>query len=76
MIHVKLVDEPGPSISYVDNGGRLHLHIESEGAAAFAEQIKAKGLPLVKDVHETPWRTREFVIRDDQGHTLYFGEPL
>jgi hypothetical protein len=31
---------------------------------------------LVKDVHETPWGTREFVIKDDQGHTLYFGEEV
>jgi hypothetical protein len=31
---------------------------------------------MVKDVHETPWHTREIVIHDDQGHTLYFGEPL
>ena len=22
----------------------------------------------------TAWRTREFVVKDDQGHTLYFGE--
>jgi len=28
----------------------------------------------VKDVHETAWGTREFVIKDDQGHTVYFGE--
>jgi len=28
----------------------------------------------VKDVHETPWGTREFVIKDDQGHILYFGQ--
>jgi len=27
-------------------------------------------------VHETAWQTREFVIKDDQGHTLYFGQPL
>jgi hypothetical protein len=25
------------------------------------------------DIHETPWKTREFAIRDDQGHILYFG---
>jgi len=31
-------------------------------------------LRLVKDVHDTPWGTRELVIKDDQGHTLYFGE--
>jgi hypothetical protein len=31
---------------------------------------------LVEDVHETPWGTREVVLHDDQGHTLYLGEPL
>ena len=29
--------------------------------------------PLAKELHETPWGTQEFVIHDDQGHTLYFG---
>lgn len=26
-----------------------------------------------EDVHETPWGTKEFAIKDDQGHTSYFG---
>jgi uncharacterized glyoxalase superfamily protein PhnB len=38
------------------------------------ENLKAKGVTLVRTVHDTPWGTREFVINDDQGHTLYFGE--
>lgn len=37
-------------------------------------KLKANGVALVKDVHDTPWGTREIVIRDDQGHTLYLGE--
>ena len=76
VIHLKLVDDPDPSIPYVDDGGHLHLYIGFDGVAAFAEQIKAAGVPLVKDAHETAWNTREVVIRDDQGHTLYFGEAL
>ena len=76
LIHLKLVDEKDPSIPYVDEGGHLHLYLETEGVAAFAEQLKTRGVALVKDVHETPWSTREIVINDDQGHTLYFGEPL
>jgi len=36
--------------------------------------LKKKGVRLVKDVHETPWGTREFAVKDDQGHTLYFGQ--
>jgi catechol 2,3-dioxygenase-like lactoylglutathione lyase family enzyme len=26
------------------------------------------------DVHETAWGTRELAIKDNQGHTVYFGE--
>ena len=76
IIHLKLVDEKDPSIPYVNDGGHLHLYLEAENVADFAAQLKANGVPLVKDVHETPWNTREIVIYDDQGHTLYFGEPL
>lgn len=75
-IHLKLVNEPDPSFAYVDDGGHLHLYLETNGVAEFAAHLKATGVPFVKEVHETPWQTREFVIHDDQGHTLYFGEPL
>lgn len=74
--HLKLVDEKDPSIPYVDEGGHIHLYFETEGVADHAAQLRARGVPLVKDVHETPWTTREIVIHDDQGHTLYLGEPL
>lgn len=76
IFHLKLVDEKDPSISFVEEGGHFHLYLETQGVAGFAVQLKAKGVPLVKDVHETPWGTREIVIHDDQGHTLYLGEPL
>src|SRR5687768_15032907 len=76
LFHLKLVDEKDPSIPYVDEGGHIHLYFEIEGVAAFADQLKANGVPLLKELHETPWNTREIVIHDDQGHTLYFGEPL
>jgi uncharacterized glyoxalase superfamily protein PhnB len=76
LIHLKLVDERDPSIPYVDHGGHLHLYLQTNDVTALATQLKANGVSLVKDVHETPWGSRELVIRDDQGHTLYFGEPL
>lgn len=76
LIHLKLVDEKDPSVAYVADGGHLHLYIQTDDVTAFAAQLKAKGVPLVQDVQETAWNTSEIVIRDDQGHTLYFGEPL
>jgi len=74
LFHLKLVDEKDPSIEFVDHGEHFHLYLEIDDAAAAAEALKKKGVRLVKDVHETPWGTREFAVKDDQGHTLYFGQ--
>ncbi|HEY2866081.1 MAG TPA: VOC family protein [Pyrinomonadaceae bacterium] len=74
--HLKLVDEKDPSIRFVDDGEHFHLYFETDGVTGLAAQLKQRGVPLDKAVEETPWSTREFVIRDDQGHTLYFGEAL
>ncbi len=76
LFHLKLVDRKDPSIEFVDEGEHFHLYLETDDAAAAAKAVKKKGVRLVKDVHDTPWGRREFVINDDQGHTLYFGESL
>lgn len=76
LIHLKLIDEADPSIPFVDEGGHLHLYVQTDDVTAFADRLKEKGVELVQDVCETDWNTREFVIHDDQGHTLYFGEPI
>ena len=75
VIHLKLVDEADPSIAFVQHGDHFHLYFETDDVVAAAERLRQAGVPFEKEVHETPWRTREFVIRDDQGHTLYFGQP-
>jgi predicted enzyme related to lactoylglutathione lyase len=64
VFHLKLVDE----------GDHFHLYLETDDAAAAAAALKRNGVHVVKDVHETAWGTREFVIKDNQGHTIYFGE--
>jgi len=74
VFHLKLVDEMDPSIEYVDKAEHFHLYFETDDASAAAAALKAQGVPLVKDVHDTPWQTREFVIKDNQGHILYFGQ--
>ena len=74
LFHLKLADEKDPSIEFVDKDEHFHLYFETNDATAAAEALKRNGVRLVKDVHDTPWGTREFVIKDDQGHTLRFGE--
>lgn len=74
VFHLKLVDEKDPSIEFVDRGDHFHLYLETDDAAAVAAALKRNGAPLVKDVHDTAWGTRELAIKDNQGHTIYFGE--
>jgi catechol 2,3-dioxygenase-like lactoylglutathione lyase family enzyme len=74
VFHLKLVDEKDPSIQFVDEGDHFHLYLETTDVAAAAAALEANGIVLVKGVHDTPWGTREIVIKDDQGHTLYLGQ--
>jgi catechol 2,3-dioxygenase-like lactoylglutathione lyase family enzyme len=74
MVHLKLVDDPDPSIAAVEHGGHFHLYLETDDVAAAAAELKRNGVPLDEDVHDTAWGTREIVFHDDQGHTLYVAE--
>jgi catechol 2,3-dioxygenase-like lactoylglutathione lyase family enzyme len=74
IFHLKLVDDKDPSITFVDDGEHFHLYFGTDDIAALAKTLETRGIRLVRDVHETPWGTKELVIKDNQGHTLYFGQ--
>lgn len=76
VVHLKLIDEPDPSIDFVSRGEHLHLYIETEDASAAAHSLRRSGVLLEKDLHTTAWGRLEFSFKNDQGHTLYFGERL
>jgi catechol 2,3-dioxygenase-like lactoylglutathione lyase family enzyme len=76
VVHLKLDDSDDPSIDYVKQRGHFHLYLETSDAAAAADAIEKKGIELVDKVHETAWGTKEFVVEDDQGHTIYYGQRL
>ncbi len=75
-IHLKLVDEADPSIPYVAAGGHLHLWLEADDVDALAAAVTARGIAIATPPHDTPWNTREFVLHDDQGHTIHIGRQL
>jgi catechol 2,3-dioxygenase-like lactoylglutathione lyase family enzyme len=74
VFHLKLVDEKDPSIEFVDKGDHFHLYFWTDDVQATADMLQRNGVRLVTDVHDTPWGTKECTIKDDQGHTLYFGQ--
>jgi catechol 2,3-dioxygenase-like lactoylglutathione lyase family enzyme len=76
VFHLKRVDAPDPSIPFVAAGEHFHLYLDTDDATGTAAALQARGVPLVMPLDDTAWGTREFVIRDDQGHTIYIGEKL
>jgi catechol 2,3-dioxygenase-like lactoylglutathione lyase family enzyme len=74
VFHLKLVDSRDPSIEIVDRDEHFHLYFVTPDIVAAAAALRAAGVELAKDVHDTAWGTRELMVRDDQGHTLYFVE--
>jgi len=74
MVHLKQVDDRDPSIDDVRKGEHFHLYLTTDDVVAAAAAMKRAGVKLVRDVHTTAWQTKEFVIEDDQGHTLYVGQ--
>ena len=75
VIHLKLVDDIDPSIAFVARDEHFHLYLKTDDVVAAADRLRSTGVHIEREVQETPWGTREFAIRDNQGHTLYFGQP-
>jgi len=72
--HLKLVDAPDPGIAFVRDGGHVGLYIEVDDVRAAAEELRHKGVRLLREPFETPYGTREILLEDDQGHSLYLYE--
>jgi catechol 2,3-dioxygenase-like lactoylglutathione lyase family enzyme len=74
--HLKRVDARDPSIDYVAAGDHVTLYFQVDDLDALADSLASRGVALLAGPVERPWGTRELILRDDQGHTLYFGEAL
>jgi predicted enzyme related to lactoylglutathione lyase len=74
--HLKLVDEKDPSIDVVARDNHFHLYFETDDVDAMAQQIKTRGIAFHKEIETTPWGTREFYIKDNQGHVLCFSQAM
>jgi hypothetical protein len=75
-ISQRAVPRSDPSIAFVDHEEHFYLYLETPDVAAAADDLRRHGVQPIHDVHETPSGTRECVIKDNAGHTLYLGQRL
>jgi uncharacterized glyoxalase superfamily protein PhnB len=72
-IHFRLADPPTPNPhKYADELLDAYLNVE-DADALYAEYV-ARGAEFTRGLGDTPWHSREFVVKDCDGRLLAFGE--
>ena len=72
-----VIDAPDRSIAFVDRDEHLNLYFDPRDVAGVAHALKRHGVPLVQDVHDTAWGTRECIIKDSAGsHAVFRRAPV
>ncbi len=71
-IHFRLADPPTPNPDkYADE--LLDAYLFVENADALYAEYAARGVEFTRALGDTPWRSREFVVKDCDGRLLAFG---
>jgi|SRR5215813_14450337 len=74
-IHFRCAEPPKASPDkYADE--LLDAYISIEDADALYAEYAARGVEFTRELGNTPWNTREFVVKDCDGRLLAFGASL
>ena len=74
-IHFRCAEPPTPNPSkYSDE--LLDAYINIEDVDALYAEYAARGVEFTREPGNTPWRSREFVLKDCDGRLLAFGANL
>ena len=74
-IHFRCAEPPTPNPNkYSDE--LLDAYVSIENADALYAEYAARGAEFARGLDNTPWHTREFVVRDCDGRLLAFGASL
>jgi uncharacterized glyoxalase superfamily protein PhnB len=71
-IHFRCAAPPGPSADKYDDE-LLDAYVQVEDADLLYAEYAARGVEFTRDLADTPWQTREFVVKDCDGRLLAFG---
>jgi uncharacterized glyoxalase superfamily protein PhnB len=71
-IHFRCAEPPAANPDkYADE--LLDAYVSVEDPDALYAEYAAKGLEFVRELADTPWHSREFVVKDCDGRLLAFG---
>lgn len=71
-IHFRLADPPTPNPDKYEDE-LLDAYLNVEDADALYAEYAARGVEFTRALGDTPWDSREFVVKDCDGRLLAFG---
>jgi uncharacterized glyoxalase superfamily protein PhnB len=74
-IHFRCAAPPTPNPDKYEEE-LLDAYIQVEDADALHAEYAAKGVEFVRGLGDTPWNSREFVVKDCDGRLLAFGASM
>jgi uncharacterized glyoxalase superfamily protein PhnB len=76
MIHLKLSDTPDPSRQAKQRDDHLDVYITVDDVAALYAEYQSRGVVFAQPLEAKPWGMREFVVWDNSGFILHFGQDV
>jgi uncharacterized glyoxalase superfamily protein PhnB len=74
-IHFRCAEPPTPNLDkYADE--LLDAYLSVEDPDALYAEFGARGVEFTRELADTPWNAREFVVKDCDGRLLAFGANL
>ncbi len=74
-IHFRCAEPPTPTpVKYADE--LLDAYVLIDDADALYAEYASRGVEFTRDLGNTPWNSREFVVKDCDGRLLAFGANL
>jgi len=74
-IHFRVAPPPTPNPDKYDDE-LLDAYLFIENADALHAEYAARGVEFTRALGDTPWHSREFVVKDCDGRLLAFGADL
>ena len=73
-IHLKHSDSPDPSRQFKRREDHLDAYITAEDVAALYAEFQSRDVVFAQPLETKPWGMREFVVWDNSGYILHFGQ--
>jgi len=74
LIHLKLSDMPDPGRPMKQREEHLDAYIDVDDVESLYAEFQRRGVTFAQRLETKPWGKREFVVWDNSGFILYFGQ--